>query len=221
MPLSEEQRTKFDEKAAIEWFYKVEGLPYGYHNFLYGWIDTPEDNWPELLPKDLVPVAFSMIEKIDKNLTDTFFTESLNFKLGVTGKNISEIADIASGRGLNVSSVMALVEQDGWKYTGEYHDGESMVCSAFVAALWKAAGLFDGAVNAVEWGPKDVYQVDFFNKNYEFPQACVDANGKQQWCQLLGKYAMTFPGYSSIPQYAHMNDKCPSIAPDFVRPEGC
>ena len=122
---------------------------------------------------------------------------------------------------MNVSDVMALVEQDGWKYTGEYHDGESMVCSSFVVALWKAAGLFDGAVNAVEWGPKDVYQVDFFNKSYDFPQACTDADGKQQWCQILGKYRMTFPGFSSIEQYPNMNDKCPSVAPDFVRPDGC
>jgi len=82
MPLSEDNRKKFDEKKAIEWFYKVEGLPYGYHNFLYGWIDTPEQNWPMILPKDLVPVAFSIIEKIDKNLTDTFFTAALNKHLG-------------------------------------------------------------------------------------------------------------------------------------------
>jgi hypothetical protein len=37
---------------------------------------------------------------------------------------------------------MALTEEDGWKYEGFYHDGESMVCSSFVAAIWKAAGLF-------------------------------------------------------------------------------
>jgi len=116
---------------------------------------------------------------------------------------------------------MALVEQDGWKYSGQYHDGESMVCSSFVAALWKNAGLFEGYTNAVEWSPKDVYQVDFFNKEYKRPQQCVDADPNSQFCQLLGKYRMTFPGFSSIPQYAHMNDKCQSIAPDFVRPDGC
>jgi len=118
MPLSEEIRNKFDEKKATEWFYQVEGLPYGYHNFLYGWVDTAEDNWPMLLPKDLVPVAFSMIEKFDKNLTDNFFSAALNKHLGTKGLNISEIADEASTRGLNVSDVMAIVEQDGWNYTG-------------------------------------------------------------------------------------------------------
>jgi hypothetical protein len=53
---------------------------------------------------------------------------------------------------------MALTEVDGWKYEGFYHDGESMVCSSFVAAIWKAAGLFgDVYINAVEWLPKDIY----------------------------------------------------------------
>lgn len=222
MPLSDEYRAKFDEKKAIEWFYQVEGLPYGYHNFLYGWIDTPEDNWPELLPKDFIPIAFAMIEKFDKNLTDIFFTSSLNFKLGTKNLNITEVADEAALRGLNISDVMAIVEQDGWNYTGEYHDGESMVCSSFVVGLWKAGGLFgDLPINAVEWGPKDVYQVDFFNKNPTRPQQCIDADPNQPWCQLLGKYRMTFPGFSTIKPYAHMNDKCPSIAPDFVRPDGC
>jgi hypothetical protein len=123
MPLSDEMRAKFNETAAIEWFYKVEGLPYGYHNFLYGWIDTPEDNLPKVLPREIVPVVFAMIEKFDKNLTNIFFTESLNFKLGTKDLNISQIAYEASKRGLDVMDVMAIVEQDGWNYTGEYHDG--------------------------------------------------------------------------------------------------
>lgn len=223
LPLSTEMRAKFNETSAIEYFYKVEGLPYGFHNFLYGWIDTPTDNWPRVLPVGLVPVVFSMIERIDKNLTDTFFTAALNKHLGVNNYNISEIAVEAGKRNMTVSDVMAITEEDGWKYTGEYHDGESMVCSSFVTAMWKAGGLFDVPINAVEWGPKDVYQVDIFNKNFkdERPQACKDADPDAHFCQILGKYRFTFPGFSSIKPYAHMNDKCPSIAPDFVRPEGC
>ena len=74
MPLNDEMRGKFDEGKAIEFFFETEGLPYGYHNFLYSWVDTPENNWPELLPKDIVSIVFAIIEKYDKNLTDTFFT---------------------------------------------------------------------------------------------------------------------------------------------------
>ena len=36
LPLSEESRKKFNQTAAEEFFKKVEGLPYGYHNFLFG-----------------------------------------------------------------------------------------------------------------------------------------------------------------------------------------
>jgi len=97
-----------------------------------------------------------------------------------------------------------------------------MVCSAFVAAMWKAAGIFgDNYINAVEQGPKDVYQMDIFNKTWTRPQACIDADADYPHCQIMGKYRLDFPGWSSIPIYPHMNDNCPSIAPDFVRPDGC
>ena len=78
---------------------------------------------------------------------------------------------------------MAIVEQDGWKYTGQYHDGLSYVCSTYVTALWKAAGLFEGLdINAAEWSPKDVYQVDFFNKEYKRPPQCVEADPNGGFC---------------------------------------
>jgi hypothetical protein len=144
MPLRPEIRAKWNETSAREWFDRVEGLPYGYHNFLYSWVDTAEDNWPALLPKDLVPIAFAVLERFNKNVTDTFFTDSLNFKLGTKGLDIAGVAAEGAKRGLNVSEIMAMVEMDGWKYEGGFwHDGESMVCSCYVAGLWKAAGLFD------------------------------------------------------------------------------
>jgi len=170
MPLSDEKRAQFNETAAQEFFFRTEGLPYGYHNFLYGWIDTSEDNFPRLLPKDFVPVVFSMLEKIDKNLTDTFFTEALNMHLGTKGLNISGVAAEGAKKGMNISDIMAVVEEDGWQYSGFYHDGEAYVCSSYVVALFKAAGLFgDDYVNAVEWSPKDIYQVNFFNTTWERP----------------------------------------------------
>jgi hypothetical protein len=63
---------------------------------------------------------------------------------------------------------MALPEIDGWEYTGEEpRDGWSYVCSAYVAAMYKAAGLFDDLeINATEFTPKDVYTLDFFDTNF-------------------------------------------------------
>lgn len=63
LPLNAENRAKFNATAAWEFWNKTEGLPYGFHNFLYGWIDTPSDNWPPVLPDKLVPIVFEIVEK--------------------------------------------------------------------------------------------------------------------------------------------------------------
>ena len=122
-----------------------------------------------------------------------------------------------------MDQVMAIVEQDGWQYSGvQPGNTTSNVCSAFVAAIWKAAGIFgDLEINAAEFTPKDVYQLKIFDLDWKRPQACVDADPDSQFCQVLGKYRMTYPGYSTLEPYAHMNEACPSIAPDYIRPDGC
>jgi hypothetical protein len=113
---------------------------------------------------------------------------------------------------------MAMVEDDAWIY----NDGPSMVCSSYVAALYKAAGLFgDLEIQATEFTPKDVYTLNFFDLNYTRPQACIDADPDQSFCQILGKYRMTFPGYSTIEPYNHMAENCPTVAPLYDRPAGC
>ena len=49
LPLSDESRAKFDVQKAREFFKKVEGLPYGYHNFIFGWIDKTSECLPPML----------------------------------------------------------------------------------------------------------------------------------------------------------------------------
>jgi len=41
LPLKEEARKKFNATAAWAWFNTIVDMPYGFHNFLWGWIDTP------------------------------------------------------------------------------------------------------------------------------------------------------------------------------------
>lgn len=92
---------------------------------------------------------------------------------------------------MSIEDVMAMTEEDGWIYTGEEpRDGESMVCSAYVTAVWKAAGLFgSNAINAVEFTPKDVYIMNFFDENREMPAECAAGNPNSKgYCQFLGKY---------------------------------
>lgn len=117
---------------------------------------------------------------------------------------------------------MAEVEVEGW----EYSDGRSYVCSAFVAGVWQAAGLFGEGVtvNATEFQPYDDYRLAFFNKNFERPQACVDADPDLPYCQIMGKYRiqLQIDQYSTVEPYSHMYETCTSIWPDYLHlPQGC
>ena len=118
---------------------------------------------------------------------------------------------------------MAMVEEDGWQYTGlKPRDGEAYVCSAFTAAMYKAAGILVEPVNATEFTPRDNYMLDIFDTSFTRPQVCVDADPNLPYCQLIGDYRINIGGdYSKVTPYAHMNESCPSINPDYVRPEGC
>lgn len=78
---------------------------------------------------------------------------------------------------------MAMPEQDGWEYTGLEPDGRSYVCSAFSTALWKEGGLFnDLDINATEFVPIDMYELNFFNTDFQRPEACVKADPDLPYC---------------------------------------
>jgi hypothetical protein len=85
MPLSPAARAKFNEKAAQDFFFETEGVPYGYHNFLFGWIDTPEDNWPPLLPAGFVPIVMSVLSRLAPAAADSFYLQAMNKRFGVVG----------------------------------------------------------------------------------------------------------------------------------------
>jgi len=108
---------------------------------------------------------------------------------------------------------------DEWVYS----DGPSMVCSSFVVALWKAAGLFDPyTVQATEFTPRDLYQTDFIDPAPIVPTNCLVVDPTNPYCQIMGKYRMTFPGISSVAPYSGMNQECQTEAPSFSRlPQGC
>lgn len=125
---------------------------------------------------------------------------------------------------MTTQQLIAMPEQDGWEYTGiEPRDGLSYVCSAYVAALYKAGGMFgDDEVNATEFVPKDIYEMDIFDKDFKRPQVCIDADPNMPFCQLIGKYRFDYSfDYAWVTPYAHMDEHCSSINPTYIRPEGC
>lgn len=57
--------------------------------------------------------------------------------------------------------------------------------------MFKASGMLgDVKINATEFSPKDVYQIDVYDTKIDRPQACKDADPDLPYCQLLGEYRM-------------------------------
>lgn len=221
LPLKPEVRAAFNSTSAFEWFKTVEGLPYGYHNFAYGWIDTANDNFPALLSGELLVVLMPIVEQLIPSQFMSLFGEGLNIRLGTKGLTMPELAQVAYSQGMTMQDVMAMVEVEGW----EYSDGLSYVCSSFVLSFYKNAGILgDLTVYGPEFTPRDVYSLSIFDTQSTLPQACLiaDPTNTLPYCQILGNYRINLGSdYGSIDPYEHMDERCPSIAPEFYRPAGC
>jgi len=219
LPLKEEYRQKFNATAAWDWFVNgIEGLPYGHHNFIYGWIDTAEHSFPPLLRPELLAPAMSVIEKANPTAADAIYTAGLNMRLGTHNLSIPEIAEILIQKNMTFQELVAVPEQDFW----EYNDGYNYVCSAFVVAMWKAGGLFDGYdVQATEWTPRDIYQCEFIDPSPYVPENCKSVDPTNPYCQIMGAWRLTFDGISTVPIYSFMNEHCPSEPPLYERTPGC
>ena len=221
LPLKEEYRNKLNVEKALKWFTEeVEGLNYGYHNFLFSWIDTEHDNMPNVLQTETVILVMSLIEKISRSTIDLILGEALNMRVGTKNKQIHEVAYEAAKRNQTIEELLAMPEIEGW----EYSDGKNYVCSCFVIAFYKHGDMFEGMeINPTEFTPKDVYQLAIFDKDYKNrrPQICQEADPDLEYCQIMGKYSIENPGYSTIKPYPRMNERCPSKAPEFIRPDGC
>jgi len=57
------------------------GYPYGYHNFLFGWIDTDNENFPPLLSGELIAPVMSLLEYISPEATLEIFSAALNMRI--------------------------------------------------------------------------------------------------------------------------------------------
>ena len=220
LPLKEEYRNKLNVAKANAWFEnEMEGLPYGYHNFIYTWIDTPYNNFPFFTTAEIAEFLFSVVSLVYPPLSDLFVTESLNIRLRTQNLTFQQVMAEAARQGKSLEDLLAEPELEGVVY----HDGLSYVCSCFAVAYWKAGGMFgDLDFSPLEFGPKDVYSLDIFDKNFKKPQECIDDNPDLPYCQVMGKFVLELDDtYSTIHPYAHMNERCSSQGPDFIREDGC
>ena len=219
LPLREEYRKKLDEKKANDWFINVaEGLNYGYHNFIFTWIDTVDKNFPFVLTHEIVELVFSIVSYVAPEVSDKFLTEAVNIRLGTKGLTLQQAIAEGARQGKTFEEILAEPETEGRVYS----DGYNYVCSAFVIAFWKHGGLFgDLEIEPNEFSPSNIYTLDIFDKEFKRPQECIDDNPDLPYCQLMGKFVIELDNYSTIKPYSHMNERCPSLGPDFIREEGC
>lgn len=146
-------------------------------------MDTERDNLPPAMPNEMIPILLSMLDNVIPKAIYNFFIEGLNKRLGSDCRDFACVADTAALKFMSVQDVMAIPEQDGWIYTGLPHDGMAFVCSAYSAAVYKAAGMFDDLeINATEFTPRDVYLLDFFDTKFVRPQICIDADPNLPYC---------------------------------------
>eukprot|EP01097_Dermamoeba_algensis_P000742 TRINITY_DN1261_c0_g1_i7.p1 TRINITY_DN1261_c0_g1~~TRINITY_DN1261_c0_g1_i7.p1 ORF type:complete len:600 (-),score=151.32 TRINITY_DN1261_c0_g1_i7:101-1849(-) len=230
LPLSAEARAKFDEKKAVEWFHsKALGLPYGFHNMLFTWLDTAKDNLPCLPPgrtlclsPQLVQILAGLVDKYDRSISQLMFNQALNKRVGHDKPDLStvEVMYEAGKQGLNWTQLTVIPEQDEWVY----NDGYSMVCDVLVCETWKAGGLFGAytdQIQCTEFTNWDAYSLNIFDTTTPRAAACDAADPGMPYCQILGDYRMVLTGYNSKNPFPHMAEKCPSLAPDYNRPADC
>jgi len=172
LPLNDEYQAKFDEKKAWEWFEHICGQDYGFHNFLFSWLDSPSDNLPVFLDFDTVSFVLEYYQYIRPTDVKLIFLEAFNKRLGIEANNIKEIWDELYARNMTLGELTSIVEQEGW----EYSNGVNYVCSAFVVSVYKRAGLFgDLEINSTEFTPKDLYELNFFDvTGAKVPEGCEE-----------------------------------------------
>jgi hypothetical protein len=80
----------------------MEGTPFGYHTFMWGWLDTIEDNLPDFLPSRFIPIMFEILSRFMPYEVEIFYTSGLNKRLGTEGLSISEVAAESARRNLTI-----------------------------------------------------------------------------------------------------------------------
>eukprot|EP01102_Stenamoeba_stenopodia_P002443 TRINITY_DN12267_c0_g1_i1.p1 TRINITY_DN12267_c0_g1~~TRINITY_DN12267_c0_g1_i1.p1 ORF type:complete len:497 (+),score=105.98 TRINITY_DN12267_c0_g1_i1:70-1560(+) len=221
--LSEEYQSKFNQTAAEEFFLSVEGMPYGYHNYFFGWVDTPSDNYPPPLSAPLVPVLFAIMDKVDYNISKKMWGDALNMRMNTTGLTVDQVINLCEEKNISFYDVITWPEQDSWTYS----DGKSLVCSSFVMAMYKAAGVFgDIDFQATELTPRDSYSLNIYAGQGEWTQPSVcnqDPFNSQNggYCQFSGAYVFDLPDFDTISPFNDMFQKCGGLPVDYIRAPGC
>eukprot|EP00698_Gefionella_okellyi_P025384 TRINITY_DN9267_c0_g1_i1.p1 TRINITY_DN9267_c0_g1~~TRINITY_DN9267_c0_g1_i1.p1 ORF type:complete len:543 (-),score=108.11 TRINITY_DN9267_c0_g1_i1:1052-2680(-) len=222
MPLAPELQALWDNDKAVAWMQTVLGLPYGFHNFLWGFVDTLTQNFPPPLSPQFFTVAFSILDRVFPTTAQSIYLDALNMRLQTSCTNMTCIMAAVLARNVTLMDVLIEPEQDAWVYP----DGKSMVCDVFVLELYKAAGVFGDVVfQATEFTPRDLYTMAIFDADYKstlISKGYACGALPEQVCQIMGHYETQFPMWTTIVPYDNMCERCAAPWPDYTRsPANC
>lgn len=244
-PLSAKYRARFNTSAAWEYFRSKEGLGFGLQTVLWGWLDTPSDNFPCVPPDFKTCLNPSVVEAImygmDRAAALTpynLFRQALNHRAGTWPKDYSlnDLLRMVSEKNISLAQLYSMPERDEWLYNTTRNIsgtelsviGSAQVCSVFACSMLKAGGVFaeiDSQINCQEQAPWDVFSMQIFDNERIGPNRhalCKNVDPDNQLCQLLGPLKFQLrPDFNSRPPYAHMGEHCKSISPDYIREPGC
>ena len=91
LPLKKEAKEKFDEVKAWEFIDSMMGQHYGFRNFLFGVIDTVDENLPSLVDLNFVSFLMEFLDYFIHDYLDLIFFEALNKRLGTNNLVLNEI----------------------------------------------------------------------------------------------------------------------------------
>lgn len=205
VPLRQDLHDRLNVTAMIEFFETVYLMPYGWPNFVFSFMDTAWDNLPRPITPDLVEVAMGFAERIIpfdfKGSIYNFLIQGLNHRLDSNCTTLQCIYEIIDPMKMSLSQVVAIPEQDSWRYEGNL----SMVCDVFVFQMLKHGGVIDKNIQATEQTPKDVYQMHLWEVPSSLPEVCTAADPSLPFCQIMGTYILPLFGWNQREIYDTMN----------------
>eukprot|EP00117_Sycon_ciliatum_P040826 scpid63096/ scgid29942/ len=213
--LNDQASETFSNNVDQAWafFNATQGDPYGFHNFIYSFFDTLWNSLPFPVTPYLFHAGANIADRLADNRTSqmsvySLLTQGLNQRLGTKCETLECVNEELLRRDVLFGDVALMPELDTYRYEGQ----RSMVCDVFIFSMLKSAGVILDSIQATEQTPKDLYQVDIYNKTTAwFPARCKSSplyDPAVPYCQVLGDYTLTLQNYSSIPQYAKMNERC-------------
>jgi hypothetical protein len=241
-PLAPQFSSAFNTTAAWEFINATVGFEYGYPNFLFGWLDTPNANMPCMPPDfkrclDWAHVEYTalFLQRLSPALAAKFFGQALNHRINTTGLAVADVLYAAwNASGLVNGDIIAIPEQDSWLYDTTRYGlatvGPSQVCSTYGCNVLKHAGVFagtplEGTIQCGEQAPWNMLALQLFDAaklGNNRPAICQLRDPANPYCQLTGHTTFT-PDLTpnEKPLTAHTGETCPSINPAYNRSETC